>query len=328
MNVEDAALCLLRNIAHPARRFTARRALASAAVMSADTPIPFSGSLVDYAEKDRSDERLDTLRNAPTASALLLHRGQVAVDGSALLRAAPPQLASLALDDPGLVFLGLEGDGDPVFAASLRGSEHLPEGALLDLRLQGHRLRPDELALAGRARSLFDWHRTHRFCAACGQPSQSVQGGLKRVCRACDTEHFPRVNPVVIFLVQHDGSVLLGRGPGWPPGFYSALAGFIGPGESPEEAATREGFEEAGVRLSAHRYLFSQPWPFPSQLMIGMISEAEGRDIDVDETELEDARWFTREQVAAVFDKTGDAFLRPPRTTIAHQLLRAWLADG
>ncbi|MGB3455515.1 MAG: NAD(+) diphosphatase [Litorimonas sp.] len=291
-----------------------------------DCPIPFAGSQVDFAEMDRSEASLARLREHSKASALLLHKGQVASDGPALLRAAPTAVAGLTLADPGLIFLGLEGDGDPVFAASLMSDEMLPADSLLDLRMGGHRLAPDELALAGRARSIFDWHRTHPFCAQCGAASQSSEGGAKRVCPACGTEHFPRVNPVVIFLIEHEDSVLLGRGPGWPPGFFSALAGFVSPGETIEEAATREGMEEVGATLSNHRYLFCQPWPFPSQLMIGLISRAADRTVTVDPKELEDARWFTRAEVQAVFDKTGEAFLRPPRTTIAHQLLRAWLS--
>ena len=293
--------------------------------------IPFAGGQIDYAEGERSADDLARHAAHPGASCLLLHHGRVAANGPELLRSAPAQVKRLALHDPGLIFLGLEGDGDPVFAASLRSDADLPPDALLDLRLQGHKLAPDALAVAGRARSLFDWHRTHPFCAACGGASTSAQGGAKRVCESCGAEHFPRVNPVVIFLVHHAGSVLLGRGPGWPPGFYSALAGFISPGETPEEAATREGFEEAGVRLSGHRYVFSQPWPFPSQLMIGMVCEADGREVTIDPAELEDARWFTRAQVAAVFDRAvpveDKPFMRPPRTTIAHHLLKAWL-DG
>ena len=292
-----------------------------------DHPIPFAGSQVDYSDSDRSEAALAAMRVHPGASCVLLHRGQVAADGPRLLRAAPDAVARMPLDQPGLIYLGVEGDGDPVFAASLRNDDQLPPDSLIDLRMGGHRLAPDALAVAGRARSMFDWHRTHPFCAQCGSPSESADGGAKRVCPACGAEHFPRVNPVVIFLVIREDSVLLGRGPGWPPGYYSALAGFVSPGETLEEAATREGFEEAGVRLTSHRYLFCQPWPFPSQLMVGLFSQADSRDVTVDKAELEDARWFTRADVAAVFDKTGNAFLRPPRTTIAHQLLRAWLAD-
>lgn len=292
-----------------------------------DCPIPFAGSNVDFSEMDRSEAALAELSQHPRASALLLHKGQVASDGPGLLRAAPAQVRNLSLEDPGLIFLGLEGDGDPVFAASLSSDDLLPPGALIDLRMMGHRLTPEALAVAGRARSMLDWHRTHPFCAQCGQPSNSEDGGAKRVCRACDTEHFPRVNPVVIFLIEHEGSVLLGRGPNWPPGAYSALAGFVSPGETLEEAATREGFEEAGVRLHSHRYQFCQPWPFPSQLMVGLISQAEARDLLIDKNELENAQWFTRDEVEAVMSKTGQAFLCPPRTTIAHQLLKAWLAQ-
>ncbi|WP_298916141.1 NAD(+) diphosphatase [uncultured Algimonas sp.] len=291
-----------------------------------DCPIPFAGSHVDFAETERGDASLDRLQGHAGATAILLHRGQVATDGADLLRARPAEVAALPLADPGLIFLGLEGDGDPVFAASLKSDEMFPAGALTDLRLQGHRLAPDALAVAGRARSIFDWHRTHPFCARCGRPSVPAEGGAKRICTACDAEHFPRVNPVVIFLVEQADAVLLGRGPGWPPGYYSALAGFVSPGETIEEAATREGMEEVGATLACHRYLFCQPWPFPSQLMIGLISQAADRTVRIDEKELEDARWFSRAEVQAVFDGTGGAFLRPPRTTIAHQLMKAWLA--
>jgi NAD+ diphosphatase len=292
-----------------------------------DCPIPFAGSQVDFAEMERGEESLARLTNHPNASALLFHKGQVATDGPALLRAAPTAVASLPIADPGLIFLGLEGDGDPVFAVSLTDDSQLPPDCLMDLRMHGHRLTPDALAIAGRARSIFDWHRTHPFCAQCGGQTASAEGGAKRVCGHCEAEHFPRVNPVVIFLIEHEDSVLLGRGHGWPPGYYSALAGFVSPGETLEEAASREGMEEVGATLSDHRYLFCQPWPFPSQLMIGLVSQAADKTIKVDKNELEEARWFTRADVEAVFNKTGDAFMRPMRTTIAHQLLRAWLAN-
>lgn len=291
-----------------------------------DHPIPFAGSQVDFAEMARDEASLAKLMDHPKASALLFHKGQVATDGPALLRAAPTALGSLALADPGLIFLGLEDDGDPVFAASLTDNSQLPPDCLMDLRMHGHRLTPDALAVAGRARSIFDWHRTHPFCAQCGAKTVSAEGGAKRICGSCKTEHFPRVNPVVIFLIEHEDSVLLGRGHGWPPGYYSALAGFVSPGETLEEAASREGMEEVGATLSGHRYLFCQPWPFPSQLMIGLVSQATDKTVTVDKNELEDARWFKRAEVEAVFDKTGDAFMRPMRTTIAHQLLKAWLA--
>lgn len=291
-----------------------------------DCPIPFAGSQVDFAEMHRSVETLAHLMDHPKASALLFHKGQVATDGPELLRALPHAVTAMGLADPGVIFLGLEGDGDPVFAVSLKDDSQLPPDALMDLRMHGHRLTPDALAIAGRARSIFDWHRSHPFCAQCGAQTRPAEGGAKRVCGHCEAEHFPRVNPVVIFLIEHEDSVLLGRGHGWPPGYYSALAGFVSPGESLEEAASREGMEEVGATLSGHRYLFCQPWPFPSQLMIGLVSQAADKTVTVDKKELEDARWFTRAEVEAVFDKTGEAFMRPMRTTIAHQLLKAWLA--
>ena len=129
-------------------------------------------------------------------------------------------------------------------------------------------------------------------------------------------------------LVTDGDRILLGRSPGWPEGFMSALAGFVSPGESPEEAAMREVEEEAGIKTKNPRYMFSQPWPYPSQLMMGIRLEAVNREISVNQDELEDARWFTREEVKAVFEKRGEAFKRPPRTTIAHQIIRAWLGEA
>jgi len=126
-------------------------------------------------------------------------------------------------------------------------------------------------------------------------------------------------------LVVKDDKVLLGRGPNWPEGYYSALAGFVSPGESLEEAVAREVEEESGIKTTNHRYIASQPWPFPSQLMMGVISDAINTDITLNDEEIEDAKWFSREDVEAVFNKTGDAFMRPPRITIANQLLAYWI---
>ena len=150
-------------------------------------------------------------------------------------------------------------------------------------------------------------------------------GGAKRTCPHCETEHFPRVNPVVIVLVTHEDKTLLGRGPGWPDGAMSTLAGFVSPGETIEEAAKREILEEVGIDTDNYTYLFSQPWPYPSQLMIGLSCTAKSDKLSINKVELEDAKWYSRDEVAAVMNKTGDAFLRPPRVTIAHQLLTHWL---
>jgi len=146
-------------------------------------------------------------------------------------------------------------------------------------------------------------------------------------CNSCQTDHFPRVNPVVIMLIIRGNQCLLGRSPGWPEGAYSALAGFVSPGESLEEACIRETKEEVGIDVTDVNYVFSQPWPFPSQLMMGLTCHTEQKKITLNPDELEAANWFSKDVVRDVFNKQSEAFLRPPRFTIAHHLLRYWLSQ-
>ena len=187
-------------------------------------------------------------------------------------------------------------------------------------------LHPHDAPLFAAALSLSNWHRRHGFCANCGGSTEIVRGGWSRRCGACEAEHFPRVDPVVIMLAEHDGRVLLGRQPIYPPGRYSALAGFVEVGETIEAAVARELKEEAGIAVADVSYLSSQPWPFPSSLMIGCTARALDDVLTIDRTELDDARWFTRDQVAdALGGGTDAAFLPPPRFAIAHTLLRGWL---
>ena len=189
-------------------------------------------------------------------------------------------------------------------------------------------LAPEELAIYGAARSLVDWHARHRYCARCGNPTVLAKGGWQRNCtnEACQGEHFPRVDPVTIMLVEHQGRLLLGRQPRFPPRRFSALAGFVEPGESIEEAVAREVFEEAGVRVGKVSYLASQPWPFPSSLMIGCHAEALDDALTIDHTELEEAGWFTRDEVAAALRGEDDArFIAPPPQAIARHLLQWWM---
>jgi len=232
--------------------------------------------------------------------------------------------------DVELVFLGLaegrahfaavpdEGNDDPAYAQR-------PIWGLLG------RLPADDLALYGTARSVLDWHARHKFCARCGQPTRFAKGGWQRDCVACGAQHFPRVDPVAIMLVEYPdefgGRLLLGRQARFPPRSYSALAGFVEPGESIEDAVRREVFEEAGVRVGEVRYIASQPWPFPSQLMVGCLGIGESLELAIDTTEIEDARWFTRAEVAEAMAKGSDStsFLAPPRQAIAHHLLEWWL---
>ncbi len=294
--------------------------------MTDNFTMPFAGGILDHVETQRSAEELQAFVAKPQARCICFHKGSPALrrEGG-LKRIHPSELIGRNLIDPGPIFLGLEGDA-PIFAASIQNPTDVTiEELFQNLRSAARMLSPQDMALAGRAKSLLDWHFNHRFCSKCGQVSQPKEGGLKRQCPSCETEHFPRVNPVVIMLILSGDKVLLGRGAGWPEGAMSALAGFISPGESMEEAVARETFEEVGIRVKNPRYIFSQPWPWPSQLMMGVICDAESEDVTINKNELEDARWFTREEVQAVYDKSGEAFARLPRFTIAHHLLRHWL---
>jgi NAD+ diphosphatase len=221
-----------------------------------------------------------------------------------------------------LIFLGLR-DGAALFAPLVGISQGRPAYAVF--RLIGM-MAPDEAALWATARSLIAWHDRHRFCANCGAGTEPFRAGWGRRCAACEAQHFPRVDPVVIMLAEHEGRVLLGRQPQYPRGRYSALAGFVEPGESIEEAVAREFAEEAGIEVRNVRYVASQPWPFPGQLMIACIAEAEGDALTIDYTELEDAMWVPRAGVEAAFRGDSQApFIPPPPFAIAHSLLKAWL---
>jgi NAD+ diphosphatase len=178
------------------------------------------------------------------------------------------------------------------------------------------------------ARSLVDWHARNGFCPRCGNPTEPIRAGWARRCEAEARDHFPRTDPVVIMLAEHGGRVLIGRQPGFPPGRYSALAGFVEVGESIEEAVARELFEEAGVRATAVRYIASQPWPFPSSLMIACIADVAADAVTLDTQELEDAIWVTRDEVAAAMrGAAGARFLPPPAYAVAYTLFQRWLAQ-
>jgi len=197
----------------------------------------------------------------------------------------------------------------------------------VELRSIMTQLTPREAELVATAKALLQWHRSHRFCSACGAVSKMAQGGWQRGCPACGAQHFPRTDPVVIMLVTHGNSVLLGRSPGWPEGMYSLLAGFVEPGETVEAAVRREVLEETGVRCGEVGYLASQPWPFPASLMIGARTEALDTTITIDPDEIEQARWVTREDLVAAFAGLHPE-IKPARYgAIAHFILRNWLAD-
>ena len=294
-------------------------------------PIAFAGAPLDLREHERSAAQVQTYSKAPAARAIIVHEGEILADiRGKLPKVHPRELVGKHLYDPGPLFLGFDGKA-PIFAFNMAQAQ---EGLLLGMQVKFENIRglaatlgPQELALAGRAKSLFDWHKSHRFCAMCGVESRSQHGGIARQCPSCSTPHFPRVNPVVIMLVLNGDKCLLGRNAAWPDGAYSALAGFVSPGETLEEACKREVFEEVGIRCENPVYKLSQPWPFPSQLMIGLFCDTKQSKLTLDPKEISDARWFTREQVRGVFDGTDTSFACPPAFTIAHQLIKLWLDD-
>lgn len=273
-------------------------------------------------------------------------RGKVCVEDGRLVRLAPDHPALADGAEP--ILLGL--DGAQVIAArdistwtppSLPETQmffdpteqvhpSLPSARFVELRGVMSGLSPLDAELAATARALTGWHGSHRFCAACGHPSEPRQSGWQRVCPACTTAHFPRTDPVVIMLVTRGDRALIGRSPGWPEGMYSCLAGFIEPGETIEAAVRREVFEETGVRVGPVRYAASQPWPFPASLMLGMVGEAESDGITLDPAELEDARWISRDELAQVMGGAHPVLKAPRPGAIAGWLLGQWIgrSDG
>ncbi|MBC7135080.1 NAD(+) diphosphatase [Oceanibaculum nanhaiense] len=201
-----------------------------------------------------------------------------------------------------------------------------PRANFVDLRAVGPLMVREEGSLLAYARGLMYWHLRHRFCGLCGHPTLAKKAGHVLKCSNpdCATEHFPRTDPAVIMLVEHEGKALLGRSPRFAEGMYSTLAGFVEPGESLEEAVAREVEEEAGVKISNVRYHSSQPWPFPSSIMLGFYATAETTDITIDREELADARWFSR---AEMRDFDGVNQRLPRADSIARRLIEDWLAE-
>ncbi len=310
--------------------------------------VTFGGSALNRAAELRgSPEKLAELASDPSARILPVWRGQTLFSG-------PDQLGWLPLGHPILnqradrVFLGLDDDG-PRFAVDYSAWEPdettVDTGAFFDPNAQVHPGLDDgfgfanlrgrmtlitarDAELAATAQAVLNWHSSHRFCARCGAPSVIAQGGWQRDCPECGGHHFPRTDPVVIMLITHGNDVLVGRSPGWPEGMYSLLAGFIEPGETVEAAVRREVFEESGITVGQVDYLASQPWPFPSSLMIGCSGIATSREIQLDPVELEDALWVSREEMATIFSDSHPRIRQPRNGAIAHFLLKRWLEDS
>jgi len=243
------------------------------------------------------------------------------------------------------VFLGLTAEG-PRFAADLvLWQPHEDAATIGQFTDQSHQVHPGfaeahfgEIrgVMAGlsdldgecvaTARALLGWHAVHRFCSNCGQPSLVELSGWQRKCPACATQHFPRTDPVVIMAITRGDKLLLGRGPSWPEGMYSLLAGFVEPGETIEAAVRRETFEEAGIRVGEVRYVASQPWPFPMSLMFGCYGEALDETITIDPEELADARWVSRSEVESILAGAHPEISAPRNGAIAGALIAGWAA--
>ncbi len=307
--------------------------------------VTFGGSGFDRAAELRP--QAGELWAEPQAQSILLWRGKPLIHEDKVVRL--PTSTSVFQACEMRIFLGRDESGSSLFASDISSWQpedldeenlnsfldkteqrhpDLPEThAFLELRGIMTKLTPEDAELAATAKAVLGWHRSHQFCSACGAQSEAEMGGWQRACPACGTKHFPRTDPVVIMLITHGNSVLLGRSPGWPEGMYSLLAGFVEPGETMEAAVRREVFEEAGIKVGRVSYLSSQPWPFPASLMFGCIGEAESSDITLDPNELDDALWLTREELADVFAGQHPHILPARRGAIAHFLLENWLAD-
>jgi NAD+ diphosphatase len=280
--------------------------------------IVFSGAALDRAPAlRRRYEWLEAQRADPRARSVLMSERGVLLDGGRLQLERPSADA---------LFLGLM-DGTPLFADHV-GAAEPQRGHAAGLREAATELPAGEAALAAYAGSLLAWHRRHRFCANCGAPTEPRDGGHERFCPACEAHHFPRTDPVVIVRVT-DGAdgLLLGRQARWPDGRFSLLAGYVEPGETLEEAVRREVLEESGVALDSVSYVASQPWPFPSSLMLGFSAIAERGDPAPGDDELAEVRWFEREEVERAARGEGTLMLAPPYS-IARRLIDAWLAEG
>lgn len=294
--------------------------------------LSLSRSTLDRAAHRRSDDGLVPRLLADPGTAVLVLNGDRAptIDS--------PQGPQLVLLDP----RSAEPlhDGAPSVAAYLgedaHGKHHVaiaaapdlerpaPDGAKWStLREVGTLLDDTDAGILTTSVALAHWHATHPRCSRCGEPTEQAQAGWARQCPACDSEHYPRTDPAVIMAIQdEDDRLLLGRQAQWPPKRFSTLAGFVEPGESLEAAVRREVFEEAGVRVGDVEYLGSQPWPFPSSLMLGFRGTAMSVDITVDGDELSQARWWTREEFS--LDVATGELLLPPPVSIARRLIEHW----
>lgn len=307
-------------------------------------PICFTANPLDRQSANRGNDDWRTERLRDPDSRFLLMSGDLKAfvdprrpEGPGIAWLSNAQILDLLVPAQGkpapCIFLG-EAEGLAHFAVDAAGLDRAdPDwgGKFIDVRSVAGALPVAESGILAQARAMIDWHRRHRFCAVCGAPTHVGDGGYRRECSdtGCAAQHFPRTDPVVIMLVIREGRCLLGRQPRFPKGVFSALAGFVEPGESIEDAVRREIQEEAGVLVGKVNYVASQPWPYPSSLMIGCLGEGLSEDIQVDNDELDEARWFGRDEVAAMISVSEDMQAgprMPPALSLAHQLALRWLS--
>jgi NAD+ diphosphatase len=308
------------------------KAAMSAAAHSPAVP-PFTGMALDRASTERKDaEWIRTRFGDPASRAIIAGHEGVVVRGG---EGSSPALARGVLPpgDEERILLGLEG-GVALFAVDLDGlapsarSQAVDGNHVMGLREAGALMAPAEAGLAAYVMALLNWHRRHRFCANCGHATDLAEGGYSRHCSRCGADHFPRTDPVVIMTVEHDDRLLLGRRAGWPAGRVSVLAGFVSPGESAEEAVTREVQEESGIIARDPVFVASQPWPFPASLMLGFHAVADGGEPRATDGELEEVHWLRRDAIQEAIDGGDPGFQLPPPVSIARFLIDRWVARG
>lgn len=291
----------------------------------------FAGNVLDRRAETRDSASLAAALSDPAARIILMNELDVLFDtatGSVGFTAA--RAATLQVEN--LILLGWDEAEQPWLAGTLTADAMVTSGAeIIALRplATDPRLHEAEVGAAAQARSLLGWHQSHRFCSRCGAESQMALAGYRRDCPSCGAQHFPRTDPVVIMLIADGDRVLMGRQARFAPGSYSCLAGFMEPGETLENAVRREVWEEAGIRVGAVAYHSSQPWPFPSSLMIGCFGRAETSEIHFDATELEDCLWVSRAELEQMVRQEHPAGRFVPNSSaIARKLIEHWLAEG